>query len=134
MVKHNKRKPIPGSWFLVVGAAMVLMSVFIDVEKLIIFILAGAVFVVIGFFKIIMDLEEGKKKTKHHTKHKTSHHHKVHHSENKSHPTHKTTHHTKKTEHGKEKIKHTESIRCTNCGVKLHPSFKYCPNCGQRLN
>ena len=125
------KKPIPGTWFLVVGAAMILMSVFIDVEKLLMFVLAGAVFIVIGFFKIVMKIEEEKLHAK---KHHASHQHNtVHHSDNKTHPPHKVEHHTSKTEHGTHKTTHTSTSTCGGCGVKLHPAFKFCPNCGHKL-
>lgn len=124
------KKPIPGSYFLISGVAMILMSVFIDVNKLMFFILVGAIFVVIGFIKEIMRKGEEKSGHKRPASHHTSPGAHTHHKPGE-HPTHPhTTHQTKKTEHGT----HTTSVRCASCGVKLHPQFKYCPNCGQKLS
>ena len=126
------KKPLPPVVYLVIGAAMVLMSVFIDAEKLLLFILVGAVFIVIGFIKTVMNAgEEKHKKRRHHRKHL---HHAAHGQTHKlspkdykqgEHPTHEI----KKTKHGT----HMTAARCASCGVKLHPQFKYCPNCGQKL-
>ncbi len=103
-------KELSGQLYVVTGSAMLLMSVLIDYEKLMLFILAGAVFIVIGFFKLVMKSGEEK-----HKQRKANH---------KTHTTHKRTHH---------ESAHKQIIRCRNCHVKIHPSFKFCPNCGQKL-
>jgi hypothetical protein len=126
-------KKIPGPVYLVVGAAMILMSVFIDPEKLLLFILFGAVLLVVGFIKILL---REKKKVVHHQVHHAvegpvqgvhpsqhttaAAHHAVHPQQSHTHSEHQSTH-------------STTTMRCASCGVKLHPLFKFCPNCGQKL-
>jgi len=146
------QKKIPGPVFIIIGAAMVLMSVFIDVQKLTLFILAGAVFIVIGFIKILMKLEEGRKMAERHARHRAAHPHHAAHPQASNpahkgtHPAHKTgTHHpahqgahrashpgAKKPDY-EHKTQTTHVVRCSQCGVKLHHLFKFCPNCGQKL-
>ncbi len=147
----HKNKPIGGSIYIIIGAAMMLMSVLIDPTKLIFFILTGAIFIVVGFFKIIIKLEEGKKegtkKTVHHSTHQTTR--QVHMTTTANHTNHMRTagqqahttqqkqnthnHTTEKKEHENIHVHHKQVIRCSNCHVKVHPLFKYCPNCGQKL-
>jgi hypothetical protein len=117
-------KKIPGPVYLIIGAAMILMSVFIDPEKLLFFILVGAVLVVVGFLKILM---REKKKVNHAVHHPAEHHATPmpHHT-----PEHKQSLHQQPAHHA---VHTTTTISCSNCGVKLHPLFKFCPNCGQKL-
>jgi uncharacterized OB-fold protein len=28
---------------------------------------------------------------------------------------------------------HKTILRCSSCGTKLHPLFKFCPKCGQKM-
>jgi len=123
---ESGKKPIPGPAWLIIGVAMILMSVMIDSETLLIFILTGAIFVVFGFFKIVIKLEEKNKHKSAHLQNQGAH------KEYAEHAKHRQQHKTeKKKDH--QHIKHTQIIRCRNCGVKLHPQFRYCPNCGQSL-
>ncbi len=133
-------KKIPGAVFIIVGSAMVLMSVFIDMEKLAMFILAGAVFIVVGFIKILIVLDE-KKKHAHH-KHKLHHaqhnqaaqHKHVQHQNQQKSQHHQNAQHSTTTKKDYEnKTQTTSIVRCSQCGVKLHHLFKFCPNCGQKL-
>jgi len=125
-------KKIPGPVYLIIGAAMILMSVFIDPEKLLLFILAGAVVLVIGFLKILF----GEKKQVHHVVHHPVEHPTTpmpHHT-----PQHKQSLHQQPAHHQQPNAQYhpvhtTTTISCSNCGVKLHPLFKFCPNCGQKL-
>jgi ABC-type nickel/cobalt efflux system permease component RcnA len=122
------QKKIPASVFIIVGAGMILMSVFVginmqDIAKFSLFIFAGAIFILIGFFKIIIKQQ---KEAKHP-------HHRAHHPAHKAkHKPHKPAH--KHHPHAKHPTAHhTQIIRCSNCHVKLHHMFKFCPNCGQKL-
>ena len=130
---------IRGSVFITIGIAVMLMSLFIDLKngenKLTFFVLAGAVIIVIGFLKII---SREKKSAPHHAHHAEKSHqhaaqHQSHHraTPNKPHVSH---HHTAES-HITPKMKshHTQVIRCAGCGVKLHPLFKFCPNCGHKM-
>ncbi len=162
-------KKIPGPAYIIIGSAMVLMSVFIDVEKLVLFILVGAVFIVIGFIKILMNLEEGRKRRDRHAKHphhRTSHHpshhtsakpaskegnegdegktggeskgdsdnsHSPHHSLKQTAAHHEHAAHKPASQDYEKKTTTKQVVRCSQCGVKLHHLFKYCPNCGQKL-
>lgn len=156
---------IPASVWIIVGAGMILMSVFVGVqqdsiEKFTLFILAGAVFIVFGFFKILLKEKKDAKRARgpqpHHAEHHTaskphvthphrqvskppaaphaSRHHKPADQSHRSHhaagphgksgaSSSSSSHH-----HGREHV-----TRCSNCGVKLHHLFKFCPNCGQKL-
>ena len=124
-------KNIPGSVWIIIGAGVMLMSLIVGLksdrlESFYLFILAGAVFIVVGFFKIILK----------DTKHAKRHVHKTHHAA--QHPAKPHTHHApvqKKpaSKHVAHHTKHVQVMRCSNCGVKLHSMFKFCPNCGQKL-
>lgn len=112
------KKEIPGAVHIVVGAAMVLMSVFIDPVKLSLFILAGAVIIVWGFFKIISREKRVSQMHRTHHQAQAKHHHQQ--AQHSAH--HKPSH-----------VQHTQVTRCASCGVKIHPLFKWCPNCGHKL-
>jgi predicted RNA-binding Zn-ribbon protein involved in translation (DUF1610 family) len=109
---------------MIIGAAMMLMSVFIDVNKLAIFVFAGALLVLFGFFKIIIKVKKAAPHHKHHAAHPHAKHHKP-----------KVTRHHTAGAHmtPKTKAHHKQSAYCSNCGVKLHPLFHFCPNCGQKM-
>jgi hypothetical protein len=131
-------KKIPGPAFIIIGSAMVLMSVFVDIEKLSVFVLVGAVFILIGFFKIIMKEKRSAPKHRAHHAHKPSHHPAEHKapSAHPSHPAHKAGHKTPaqhKQGASSHHVQHKQVVRCSSCGVKIHPLFKWCPNCGQKL-
>lgn len=119
------QKKIPASAYIIIGSAMVLMSVFVDVEKLAIFVFAGALFILVGFFKVLVKQHKETKHT-HHTRHAA--HKPAKHKQPKS--AHKPTSHTAAKHHP---VHHTTIVRCSSCGVKIHPLFKFCPNCGQKL-
>ncbi|MBW2968199.1 hypothetical protein KY362_06965, partial [Candidatus Woesearchaeota archaeon] len=105
--------------------------------------------------KVIM--REKKETHKHVTQHKHPAH-SAHHAQQSHHPAqhphaqhqhphpqhqHTPAHHNQKLQapqrhaaHQAEKAKHMkqESVfRCSGCGVKLHPMFRFCPNCGHKL-
>ncbi|MBU2561685.1 MAG: hypothetical protein KKD17_05275 [Nanoarchaeota archaeon] len=122
-------KKIPGPVYIVIGAAMVLMSVFIDVQKLVVFILVGAVFIVIGFFKIIIKLDQRRKEQERHARH-AHHQHAAH-----PRPQRPAAHHPAHTPPAnyEQKTETSHVVRCSQCGVKLHHLFKFCPSCGQKL-
>ena len=126
-------KKIPGAVYIIIGAGMMLMS-FFDISKLSFFVFVGAIFVVIGFFKILIKV---KKEIPQHATHPAEHaaHHAV--QEHPSHPAHAATHPAHpahlQAQHPAHAQHHTQSIHCSNCNVKLHPMFKFCPNCGQQL-
>ncbi|MBN1543940.1 hypothetical protein JW898_00585 [Candidatus Woesearchaeota archaeon] len=138
-------KRIPGPVYMVIGAAMILMSVFIDVQKLVVFILAGAVFIVIGFFKILIKLDHDRKEQERHARH--AHHPQLHHPAQHQHAQHPAQHqhaqhHAQRHQsqqaqtppaNYEHKTETVQVVRCSKCGVKLHHLFKFCPNCGQRL-
>lgn len=137
-------KKIPWSAYLIVGGAMALMSVFIDPVKLLLFILAGLVFIIVGIIKLLLHL---KNKDKHKTghPHSSNHsnlysHHHTHQTRNQSHshPQHRSTAHLA---HSQTKHKpHMQpapsqfTLRCSNCGIQLHPNFAHCPHCGLKVN
>jgi hypothetical protein len=130
---------IPGPVFIIVGVGAILMSVFIDVEKLAFFILVGAVFVVAGFLKIISKEKKNAVKqpqhaAAHHAPGKTVQHAATHttHPHNTHHNIHPNTNQHIQHE-GQHNIQHKQTLRCAGCGVKLHSLFKYCPNCGHKL-
>lgn len=118
------QKKIPSAAYIIIGSAMILMSVFVDVQKLAFFVFAGAIFILVGFFKIIMKQQK-----------ETKHPHHVHHPAHKpaKHAVHKPAAH-KPHPHAKHPATHqTTIVRCSSCGVKLHHLFKFCPNCGQKM-
>jgi ABC-type nickel/cobalt efflux system permease component RcnA len=133
-------KSIPGAVFLIIGAGMVLMSAFIDVNKLSFFIFVGAVFVVIGFFKILLKLKKEAPRAHHHPANPNAaqgQHHPA--QQHTQHPQHAAAHHAahpqhaQHQQHAQHEVHHNPVIRCASCGVKLHPLFQFCPNCGQKL-
>lgn len=109
-----KKTEISGQLYVVVGVAMLLMSVFIDYEKLMLFILAGAVFIVVGFLKLVIKSGDAKNKIK---KTHNAYHEKAYYENHQK--NHQST--------------HEQIIRCRNCHVKVHPLFKFFPNCGHEL-
>jgi ABC-type nickel/cobalt efflux system permease component RcnA len=124
-------KKIPGLVYVIVGAAVVLMSVFIGVnsgllEKFALFIFIGAIFIFVGFFKIIM---KDKKSADLRAQHAHPHHaqHPAPQIPNTPH------HHAAHAQHQQHHAQHSQVVRCSGCNVKLHPLFKYCPSCGQKL-
>lgn len=132
-------KKIPGPVYVIVGAAVVLMSVFIGVnsgllEKFALFIFIGAIFIFVGFFKIILKDKKAADLRAHH-----AHPHHVPHPAppipqagvHQQHP-HNAQHH-QTAAHQQHHIQHSQVVRCSGCNVKLHPLFKFCPNCGQKL-
>jgi len=135
---------IPASVWIIVGAGMILMSVFVglnadNIEKFTLFILAGAVFIVYGFFRILMKEKKEAKKlyhpqphhAEHHVAHPAEHHKPAHpHAEHPHKPAHPA--HPAQQAHAAQSAQ-PHVVRCSNCGVKLHHMFKFCPNCGQRL-
>ena len=142
-------KKISGPIYIVIGTAMIFMSAFIDIHKLLFFVLAGAVFILIGFFKILIKSKEGHKKHHRHPAHHPhkpahpQHHHKPghphhpakhpsHHAAHHKHPAHKKTQHHTAHKHSAHH-KTTSVAKCSSCGVKIHPLFKFCPKCGQKL-
>jgi ABC-type nickel/cobalt efflux system permease component RcnA len=125
---------IPGPVFIIVGAGMMLMSVFIGIksgiiEKFALFIFVGAVFIVIGFFKVLLKEKRTAELHAHHAEH-------PHHAQHPA-PAHAAPrqgahpHHAQHPQHAQHQ--HSQVVRCSGCGVKLHPLFKFCPNCGQKL-
>jgi len=125
-LSEEKSVKIPGPAYMIIGAGMVLMSAFINPEKLAFFVFIGALFIVIGVFKIII---KDKKPAVHHVAHHAPHHHQsaVHNQV--------AAHHVQHVHHAEHpsSVHHTQVARCSGCGVKLHSMFKFCPNCGQRL-
>ncbi|MFC1741307.1 hypothetical protein ACFL3V_02110 [Nanoarchaeota archaeon] len=125
------KKQIPGPVHVVIGVAMVVMSAIADPIKLSIFIFAGAVLIVYGFFKIIIKEQKPKKHKfpQPHPQHAHPHH-------KTQHPAHKHHHAAQHKQHAQHKAhptQHTHVVRCASCGVKLHPRFHFCPNCGQKM-
>ena len=133
------RKKLPPVAFIVIGAGMILMSVLVgiredNIEKFALFILAGAVLIVYGFFRFIVR-EKKQAKHLHHAAHHPAHH-PAHHAAHKPAAKQQAKHPAKHAAHAHKAQPHktpTHVHRCANCGVKLHPLFKFCPNCGQRM-
>ena len=128
-------KKIPGPAYIIIGAGMILMSVVVglntdSIEKFSIFILIGAVFIVIGFLKIIS--KEKKSAETHHKRHEVHHERARAHAAKHALPAHHHEQH-QKTAHPAHHAQHSQVVRCASCGVKIHPLFKWCPNCGQKL-
>lgn len=140
-------RKIPAPAYIIIGAAMILMSVFIDLEKLTLFVLVGAVFIVIGFFKILM---KEKKSAEYHAMRRADQqkqaHHASHANQQAAHrqPQHAQQAHHPAAQHPAQHVSHAQhpqhlhtsqstTVRCSSCGVKVHPLFKWCPNCGQKL-
>lgn len=136
----NSDVKIPASVWIVVGAGMILMSVFVginagNIEKFTIFILAGAVFIVYGFFRILMKEKKEARKLYHPQPHHAEYHKPVHpraeHQHKPAAHPHSPAHPAQHTHAAQSAQPHV--VRCSNCGVKLHHMFKFCPNCGQKL-
>ena len=140
-----KNQAISGVTYIVIGTAVMLMSVFIDYQKLMVFILTGAILILVGFFKSIYHHGEKKHAARkahrhaHHAEHHTAHKHAGHGTAGSHHPSHPAhpqhnPHTAKHSTHAKtQHIKQTTVLKCASCGVKLHPKFKFCPNCGQKM-
>jgi 1,4-dihydroxy-2-naphthoate octaprenyltransferase len=58
----EKRTSIPPAAFIVIGSAMILMSVFIDLSKLSFFVFVGAIFIAYAFIKILVAQNAEKKR------------------------------------------------------------------------
>jgi ABC-type nickel/cobalt efflux system permease component RcnA len=131
-------KKIPGAVYIIIGSAMILMSVFIDIEKLTLFILTGSVLIVIGFIKILMKEKKGSESMHRRAEHQATHpgvHHVQHpaHHPQQAHVTHNPAHHPVHHPAAHTEPQPSQVIRCSSCGVKLHSLFRFCPNCGQKL-
>ncbi len=132
---EDQRMKIPGVAYLIIGAAMVMMSAIIDPLKLVFFVFVGAVFIVIGFIKILAR----EKKLKHHPDtyhHVAPHpHHAAAHTAQHQHASHQHAAVQHPAQHHQAAhVQHTSVARCSSCGAKLHHMFKFCPNCGQKTN
>ncbi|NQU79156.1 hypothetical protein HQ545_05290 [Candidatus Woesearchaeota archaeon] len=131
------RTKISGSTWIIAGSAIILMSVFIDMERLRVFIVPGAIFVVVGFIKIVLNERRPKHKkhrsASHTTAHTAAHHKTGQHAHNQT--PRKSTHATasNKSHTTSPSGNSTSVFRCSSCHVKIHPRFAYCPNCGQKM-
>ena len=102
---EDKMEEITGTTYLIVGVAVAIASLFIDVGRLMLFFIAGVVMVIVGFIKL------SKKKPQHH---------------------HPAVHHTVSpppTNHRQQQM----FLYCPRCGTGGHSGAHYCSRCGSRL-
>lgn len=146
-------KKIPAPVYIVIGAGVMLMSVFL---KLYFFVFVGAVFIVVGFFKILIKEKKGGEAHRlalraraeeraanqghtharaQHPAHAGAHPSQGHNNQHaaSAHPSHQHPVHNPQAHHASSQVQHSQVFRCSSCGVKLHPMFKFCPSCGQKL-
>ena len=144
---------IPGSAYLIIGAGIVLMSFFINYEKLAFFIVCGAVFILIGFVKVVLKLRQSvfqqdsySSKRKNNTRtinnnqaqhpakshtHVPTHHQS--HTQQHSHPQHNSQQHNRSHTQQQSQINHTNQSNNVNNHPRNIRTRLRCSNCGSIL-
>lgn len=160
-MEKSKSKGISGKVYIIVGSAVILMSLFVGInntgiEKMSLFILVGAIFIVVGFVKII---SQEKKAAPHLQNHS---HHGAHHAQHSAHKStvHNQTHHTQQgnqhsvQHHSPHHAQHTHHAQNTHHAQHTHhaqnikPPYHHspsaqaahaaavmkCPGCGTKIH
>ncbi|MBI4738098.1 hypothetical protein HY772_00775 [Candidatus Woesearchaeota archaeon] len=124
-------KIIPGWFYIIIGAIVSLLSYLISYEKMLLFFYAGIIFIGVGVTKIGLGkiLPEVSRKTAYQqpinlTPQQIQQRSQLHRMEAMQKAQTPLTPHAPSS---------TTNLACANCRARLHPSFSYCPRCGQKL-
>jgi rubrerythrin len=143
---------ISGWVYIIIGAAMSIASAAINYQKMMVFFYAGFIFIGVGFAKLAFAkiLPELRPDTKMQgeiraqtlaqmqaTRAQVQRQSALHRYEpsmqqvnrQATHPT--AQQHTQAAKNAQQR--QAQSYTCSSCGTRLHPSFTFCPRCGQKL-
>ncbi|MBI5398153.1 hypothetical protein HZB03_01695 [Candidatus Woesearchaeota archaeon] len=128
-------KSIPGWFYILIGAIVSAASYLISYEKMILFFYAGVIFMGVGVAKIILgkvlpevsqpsSLQQPIRLTPLQIQQRSILH-RIEATQKAQAPP---------FQHAPQhKPLSTTNLVCANCQARLHPSFSYCPRCGQKL-
>jgi len=109
------QQPIPFWAYLIIGTGVTVTSLIVDMQtesdKLKLFVYIGIIFFAVGIIKLLFNLIFNRGSINIAPKVKVE---------------------KKLIQQNQQKTSVT--VACPRCKVKLHPKFKFCPNCGLKLN
>ena len=141
------KEEIPFWVFMIIGVVVTGFSLYVDwstgTSNLTIFIYAGIVFFLIGTIKLLLGLifnkgffqkKPAKNQRSNAHNNQQSHNQRINqHRNQQPHNSKLTTQNSSTQNSPAQTTKQLPPVRCPRCKVKVHPKFKYCPNCGLKL-
>jgi ribosomal protein L40E len=156
VVLHNIKKRchmanIPGWVYIIIGMVVSIASYTISYDKMLFFFYLGFIFIGVGFAKLAFakvfpnlktedNFKQGIRATtlaRHQaTRAQNQRPSALHRYEPQMQQTQYAAQHNQTQHHAQHQAaqaRHTQSLTCASCGTRLHPSFTFCPRCGQKL-